>query len=178
MCSGLSGIFYSNRRFFNLLTCLLILCCISGCGTKSEYDSTDMTNDETKSEVDEAPFAKFLFEDGGTTYDLGNGEYIVAVLSATCGHCRDSVPTINEYTYLPELPQVIALMEGDEDTLDEFILLTQPEFPAFLIDTMDFFSLIESSPPRIVYIRDGKPLHAWEGDVPSVEILIGQILTF
>lgn len=145
---------------------------VIGCRAETNEVSVDDIPKISSTQQADVPFAKFSFSSGETNYDLGKGEYLVALLNTTCDHCRESVPMLNEYTYIPEWPTVVGLMQGDAPTHDDFILNTEPEFPTFLIDTMDFFNLIASAPPRLAYVRDGKLVQAWDGDMPALETFV------
>lgn len=113
------------------------------------------------------PFAQFRFEVDGETWDLGEGEYLVAMLSDSCDHCVESVETLNELASVPELPQVIGLMLGEEETLQEFLEITNPQFPTLLIEALTFFQFIGVEPPRFIHVRDGKQVRFWDEDVPE-----------
>lgn len=116
------------------------------------------------------PFAQFVFENNGETIDLGEGEYVVALMNATCEHCMASVAELNELMHLPETPTVIGIcMEDREGDLDTFLDVTGPEFPIFSMgnDIRTFYRLIGNAPPRIAYIRDGSFVSFWDEHVPT-----------
>jgi len=120
----------------------------------------------------DAPFSRFVFESGGETYDLGQGEYFVAFFSATCDHCQSQAPELNEFTLFPELPRVVALMLGGEEEIEEFDLITAPEYLLEPIDELVFFDfLVGKAPPSYYYIRDGVSIHSWDEDAPTIEEL-------
>ncbi len=121
------------------------------------------------------PFAQFVFEADGELWDLGQGEYIVAMLNATCEHCMASVERLNELALLPELPPVIGLCEGTEESIEEFRLATGPQFPLQIIGIRTFYGLIENSPPRFYVVRDGEALVGWDEEVPEPEIILGAL---
>lgn len=118
------------------------------------------------------PFAQFVFETDGQSFDLGHGAYLVPLLNATCEHCQRSVPDLNRLFELPGAPEMVALMMGNERELAEFQALTAPLFATHLIDTLKFMEFIGSSPPRLVYVKDGRDAQHWDwqDDVPVAEI--------
>lgn len=128
----------------------------------------------TQGRTDEArPFAQFVFEADGEQFDLGRGEYLVAMLNATCSHCIASVPGLNELSETDGLPEMVALMMGDEQELEQFQATTMPFFPAKLIDTLKFMEFIGTAPPRLIYVHDGRIVRHWdwEDDVPESAII-------
>lgn len=120
------------------------------------------------------PFQKFQFEIDGQRFNLGEGAYLVAMLNATCDHCRASVETLNDFFLMPELPELVALMLGSDEELEEFRLVTQPLFPIQPIKPLDFFEFIEKAPPRLIVVRDGRRTHAWEweDEMPALETVL------
>jgi hypothetical protein len=63
-------------------------------------------------------------------------------------------------------------MMGNEDELDEFLSLTSPLFATHLIDTLTFMEFIGSTPPRLVYVKDGRDVQHWDwqDEAPLAEI--------
>lgn len=111
-------------------------------------------------------------------FDLGQGEYLVALLSMTCEHCMDSVPQINEYTYESALPQVVALcLEPEAGSIDMFQGLTAPEFPMYSIgnNMLEWSKICEGLPPRLCLVRDGVVQAAWNEDMPDYETLLAAV---
>jgi len=125
----------------------------------------------------EGEFARFRFEAGGEMVDLGSGEYLVALLSATCGHCQASVPGLNTLHGDDTLPKLVALMMGDEAEMADFRALTGPEFITKSLDQLVFMEFMDAPPPRLVYVRDGREVTEWywEDDTPSVEMVAAGI---
>ncbi len=120
------------------------------------------------------PYAQFVFEADGQHFDLGKGEHLVAMLNATCGHCRASVPALNALVETPGLPPMVALMMGSEKELADFQTQTSPLFSAHLIESLTFMEFIGSTPPRLSHIRDGVGVRHWDWQdkVPEAEILL------
>jgi hypothetical protein len=124
----------------------------------------------------EGPFSGLNLSEGGVKLNLARGEHLVALLSATCAHCKVTVAKLNELTLIPEFPPLIGLMLGDEATLEDFKLQTSPRFPCHLIDPLVFFQLIGEVPPRLSYIRNGMVIQSWDGEMPeltNLAVLLG-----
>jgi hypothetical protein len=120
----------------------------------------------------ERPFAQFVFEVDGVPYDLGKGEYFVAMLSMTCEHCMASVPALNDLTNTPGFPPVVALCyEEKPGALEDFQAQTSPIFPLYSLGDRlrTFFSFVGQEPPRFYLVRDGNPVAHWDETVPEVQ---------
>lgn len=114
------------------------------------------------------PFAQFQFSTEGKNLDLGKGKYFVAMLSASCSHCEAAVGELNELArFLPNLPPIVALCLGEEDTLTEFRAKTHPEFPTFLVPPLKFFEFIGDAPPRFILVSEGKQTGSWDHKIPE-----------
>jgi hypothetical protein len=118
------------------------------------------------------PYARFIFRADGEVFNLGEGRYLVALLSSTCKHCRAAVPALNELFLEDSLPDIVGLMMGDKEEITEFDTITEPLFATHGIDTPVFMELLGATPPRLAYVVDGKAEHVWEcrDGVPSAEI--------
>ena len=124
--------------------------------------------------ADERPFAPYVFDVDGTHFDLGQGEYFVAILSMTCPHCMASVEHINDLADTPGFLPVVALCyEEKPGTLDDFRMAAGPEFPLYSIgDQVRLFANLVGEgkdPPHFIYVRDGKRVKDWYEDVPSAQ---------
>jgi uncharacterized membrane protein YphA (DoxX/SURF4 family) len=131
-------------------------------------------------DVDEQrPFAQFQFDFEGEHWDLGQGEYLVALLSTDCEHCQAAAEALNEVVYVGGLPQVIGLMWGeDEAEHEDYRMLTDAEFPSILIDTLVFFDFVpkDTEPPRFFYIRDGRAVRVLDVEEPTTDGLLEFLL--
>ncbi|HIJ73674.1 MAG TPA: hypothetical protein HPP83_06175 [Candidatus Hydrogenedentes bacterium] len=119
-------------------------------------------------------FARFTVEAGGQPWDLGAGEYFVAIYNSTCEHCMDSVEQLNEWVGQPGFPRIVALCWGNEESIEEFRLLTEPAFPIHAIDEATFWELVGLVPPRFYHIRDGASLQVWDEEWPAVEAVLSK----
>jgi hypothetical protein len=118
------------------------------------------------------PFAQFQLTVYDEPWDLGKDEYLVALLSATCDHCKESVPFLNEAQLQENAPLLIGLMWGSDEEIAEFEAETIPEFPLNPIDPVTFRQLVDSAPPRLSVVRDGVEVHAWEEEMPDMDTLV------
>ncbi len=115
------------------------------------------------------PFAGFVFENDETHYDLSEGDYLVALLSATCSHCEEETNRLSELPELfPDAPPVVGLCMGTAAELKTFREKTIPNFPTVRLDPLAFFQLIGQAPPRFVLIRDGKSVRYWDEHMPEL----------
>lgn len=121
------------------------------------------------------PFAQFVFEADGMSWDLGRGEYFVAMLSATCEHCMASIPAVNALAATPGFPPIVGLCyEEEPGSFEEFRALTSPAFALHSLGSQGrlFSSFIGQEPPRFIYIRDGRQVAYWDQDVPGVAAVL------
>ncbi len=125
----------------------------------AEVSSVDASS--TSANVD-SPFYKFSFEHEGDSLHLSEGEHLVAMLSATCEHCMASVGGLNAYVNDDSLPSLTGLILGSEEELNAFKVSTSPDFPLFIVDALSFFEFIDSAPPRLLYVKEGALVRAWE----------------
>ena len=146
-------------------------------GTVEAQAQTSPSQPDRDTEVDEdRPFARFRFQLDNEEWDLGNGEYFVALLSDSCDHCAEAVAKLNELPlFFPEMPPIIGLCLGDEETLKQFQEETQPEFPTVLTDPLVFFSLIGDAPPRYTYISGGAEIGHWDEELPNDQQLLEKL---
>ena len=125
------------------------------------------------------PYANFVFERGGETYDLGRGEWLVALFSADCEHCMASVPAVNELLLFPDTPPIAGLMFGDAQQVELFRAMSAPEFPTFILpDQLAFFDLLGSSPapPRFVLITNGTIASYWNETPPEAHEILEAVM--
>lgn len=110
---------------------------------------------------------------GDQTMDLGIGDYLVVFLNTECEHCMASVPGLNLIDQDERSPKMVALMLGDEDKLDDFILETEPEFTLELFDDLTWAAFIKSAPPIMYYIHDGmiQAFWEWSDDPPAPDVV-------
>jgi len=143
------------------------------------YAYLDLRKQEITTPVNATgPYARFAFDVDQQHFDLGRGEYLVALLSMSCDHCIEQAPKLNDLMLMPDLPPIVALcLEESAGDMDEFRAAVQPLFPMYSIGAQVrlFFNLIGKEPPRLTYIRDGQPLHFWDGEFPPYEELVDTI---
>lgn len=160
-----------TRNRFAWAICVVLTGMVFGFGCSENNTTTDDgAGGEARAEA--GPLKKFTVEADGEMYNLGEGEYLVAMLSATCEHCQASVPNLNEIA-ASDLPPLVGLMEGSEEQIQEFREMTMPLFPTQGVKTLDFFQFIDTAPPRLIYDRDGHVVQGWDWkeieNMPSIE---------
>lgn len=122
-----------------------------------------------------SPYSKMEVEIDGKVYNLGQGEYLIALLSFGCDHCVEEAPKINDYMLINGMPKIIALcLEESSEEKEEFINIVQPLFPIYSIGNKVrlFLSLIGKEPPRLVYLKQGKIVKYWDYDLPNPDEII------
>ena len=127
-----------------------------------------------KATEDSRPFAQFVFDLDGVHYDLGKGEYFVAMLDAACEHCMATVEDLNQRLILPDFPPIIGLCyEQETGLLDEFRDATGALFPLYSLGDRVrlFFSLVGEAPPRFIYVYEGRQIVYWDLEVPDATLV-------
>jgi hypothetical protein len=115
------------------------------------------------------PFAQFHFQSLNKDWDLGRGEFVVAMLSTSCEHCEKDLVKLNKYAADDGLPPIVVLMFGDKTALDGILERTQSALPAQAVEAVAFFKLIGDAPPRTYVIRNGQPLKFWDTNIPALQ---------
>lgn len=119
------------------------------------------------------PFAQFSVPTDNGPLQLGQGDYLVAFLSTTCEHCQAATKeTLNDASRMAELPRMVGLMLGDEQSLADFKAETEAAFPLMLVEPLVFFQFIGQAPPRLIHVRDGKQLQFWDEPIPDLAKLV------
>lgn len=123
----------------------------------------------------EAVYANYVVTGlDGAELNLGAGQYLVALLNATCDHCKATVPAINLLAIRPDIPTVVGLVQEPEaGSLDAFMQETGGQFPTLSMgNDFEFLNLLKTAPPRFTLIKDGRPVVSWEGFPPTAEDLL------
>ncbi|MFP6582853.1 MAG: MauE/DoxX family redox-associated membrane protein [Candidatus Hydrogenedentota bacterium] len=122
-------------------------------------------------QIDATKDLSIQFTSGSQEVDLGIGQHLVVFLNTECEHCMASVPGLNELDADDTLPPMTALMLGDEDKLDIFLLETEPTFRMQLMENLTWMSFIETAPPIMYFVDDGvfQETWEWEDDPPSLD---------
>ena len=124
------------------------------------------------------PFAQFDMEIDGVRYNLGEGVYLVTIISADCDHCMEEVPLLDQLLYLPELPPLVGLCyEEVPESMESFRMMTNTQIPLYSMGNqpMLYFSLIGDDSFRVSLIRDGWPLQNWDAHPPSYDELVAAL---
>lgn len=124
----------------------------------------------------QSPFAKYsITTPYGETYNLGQGEYLVVMLSMTCEHCMESVPLLNAFLSESALPPLVALcLEPEEGDMADFQAFAGPMFPMQSIgnNMLEWSRICEGLPPRLCIVRDGLVEASWNLDVPDYQTVL------
>lgn len=123
------------------------------------------------------PFAGITVEDAGQSHNLSHGTFLVAILSATCDHCKASIEPLNALIAEATTPQVVGLVMGEVDELEQFRMETTPLFPTQLVDTMTWLEMLgdAKAPPRFILLENGVPVEHWDEDVPSADAVAAKV---
>jgi hypothetical protein len=121
------------------------------------------------------PFAEFVPDLGGAPVPLAQGEFFVAMLSASCDHCRAVTQSLNDLTQTPGVPPIAALMLGTEEEMKDYMGATNPQFPIQTLEVLKFMSLLADgvqNPPDFFIIRDGAIVRHLAAEEPTYEELL------
>lgn len=141
----------------------------SGYGQQNATPPTQTSDVEASKE---RPFAHLVVSAADGPLSLGEGEYLVAALSATCDHCMATVPALNELSLFPEIPTVVSLIMGNAGEIDTFKQLVSPEFPLLPLPDLELFKFVGPAPPRFHYVVDGISVKHWDDEPPTLEELL------
>lgn len=108
-------------------------------------------------------------------FNLGEGAYLVAIMSMTCDECMANVPRLNDLMLVPELPPLVALCYEDHPgDMELFRGYTEPAFPMHSLgdQAVLYYSLIGKDSFRLSLVNNGTAVKSWDGHVPEyTEIL-------
>ncbi len=135
--------------------------------------SSGGSSDPTAPVDTDRPLSKFVFNIDGQAFDLGKGEYLVAMLNAGCVHCQESVEALNEIYLTLDLPDMVALVSGTMQEFDDFQLFQEPLFSLHQVNQIDLTEFM-SIPPVLIYARDGIVIEtwAWKEEMPPAEDIL------
>lgn len=106
-------------------------------------------------------------------WELSHGTFVVVLFETNCNHCKESVEAFNSLgTELPEEIPLVGVSIGTQDSLDEFKMEMEPDFPLLLIGPLRFYSLLEEGVPQLMVVHDGGIHHSWEIEIPSTEEIL------
>jgi hypothetical protein len=109
---------------------------------------------------------------GPQVVDLTQGTHLVVLMSTDCLHCREAIFDLNELALIPDLPPIVALCTDDEFQCEVFVEEFQPGFPIGCVTDSLFFELLgDGNVPRILLLREGQVLHAWDDVVPEEDMI-------
>lgn len=106
----------------------------------------------------------------GVTVNLTTGDRLVALLDTECSHCQESVPKLNAYVGVRDFPPFVALCSNEEWRRKFFIQRFGAKFELGEISKDDFKRLLaDGDTPRVVLLRNGKPVAVWNVNPPTVD---------
>jgi thiol-disulfide isomerase/thioredoxin len=110
----------------------------------------------------------------GEQFDLNSGAFLLTLMSTDCGHCRESVPRLNEIVADAEnLITVYGLAVGNQAEIDRFVEDNFAFYQVLPINEKRLSSLMGDGPlPQYLLVRDGQILNRWQGEVPELRALM------
>ena len=158
-------------------TQLLAVLCATGVVLITVFANTPGTSSNEAPPVASDKDVAYVVPAGSQSYDLIQGEYLVAFLNTECEHCKASVLGLTALAQDESLPPLVALMMGNPESLDTFIISTEAFFPMMIIDELVFMQHIQSAPPILYYSVDGlfKRHWEWEDAPPSPSVIAQDI---
>lgn len=165
-----------KRKTISLSLKLLIAVICGAVATAYAYQDIDwnsMERDENNKES--ASYTQFELYLPEGYFNLGEGTYLVAVMSMTCDECMADVPDLNALMAIPDIPLLVALCYEDvPGDMDKFRAYTAPEFPMHSLGNraMLYYSLIGQDSFRLSLVHNGTALKSWDGHVPAYEEII------
>jgi hypothetical protein len=110
------------------------------------------------------------FADGRV--EIADGELIVGVFSLACEECMAIARAVGETR--GDVP-LFGLVFGDPADAPKFFEEAGGEFPHAFLQPDQFFSLLNTAPPRVVYFRDGEAIGDWDARTFTKEKLAGAL---
>ncbi len=102
-------------------------------------------------------------------WPAGKDRAVLLVLMGTdCGHCLEALPELDVLAEDVKAPPVLALSADDRAERERFVRHFQPSFPLGGVEKEVFWRLLSTGDmPRVLLVRRGKILKAWDGNVPD-----------
>ncbi len=120
-------------------------------------------------------FAQFdLYLEEGH-FNLGEGLYLVPIISMTCAECLEKSPHLNDLVMLPDVPPMVALCYEDQPgDMESFRAMVMPQFALHSLGnrTLMYYTLIGEEPFRLSLVQNGNQIYAWDGYVPEYSELL------
>lgn len=120
-------------------------------------------------------FSHYSLTWNGNILNLAEGTYLVAMLSDSCSQCGGHVAELNALAHDPQMPQVVGLILGEEDTDRAFRDQYRPQFPTTALPVLEFLNLIGKAPPRFILVREGRQIQFWDEEFPQRELLLERL---
>ena len=107
--------------------------------------------------------------------NLNRGEKLIAILSLDCDHCIEVTKKFGISNWKEKNQQLFILFLGEENQVELFFQQAGAKFPYKILDAQTFFPLIQTSPPRVVYLVNGNILGDWDGETFSIETVLKKL---
>ncbi len=105
---------------------------------------------------------------GASWPENGGGPLLLVLMGTDCGHCLEALPDLDALAEESEVPPVLALCADDRPKREGFTRRFQPSFPLGGVSKETFWRLLSTGDmPRVLLVRRGKVVHAWDGTVPE-----------
>lgn len=115
-------------------------------------------------------FAPYQNYSGGVTTDLDEGEKLICLFNATCGHCQTTAKELCELRGKYNLPETYVLLDGDQFFIDFFFDEAGCQFPHLRLEPEEFYPLLgEKNYPYLVWSKNGKVIKEWDYSTYSKE---------
>jgi hypothetical protein len=102
--------------------------------------------------------------------DLNTGTHLIVVMATDCDHCQESIPALNTFVDMPDLPSPVGLCTNEESERMRFLEEFEPFFPIGQISDDDFWRLLaEGDLPRIILVSNGRIVKVWDETIPDEE---------
>jgi len=101
---------------------------------------------------------------------VGRGNCLLALWSMGCSECSESVPLFQDLAIMLE-PEVesMAVCLGTPEQVNDFRKNHMLYVDVVIVDSSDFFHLLEEAPPEFLLISDLDVVQRWRGVPPAVD---------
>jgi hypothetical protein len=142
-------------------------------------DSVKQNTTIVKSDDERAisfPHTKSIFSSyknfsNGVTANIDDGINIVTLFSLDCDHCMEAAKDFATFSRGNKLPPIYILFLGEQNQVKSFFDFAGKEFPYIILDAMEFFPFLTSSPPRIILLNNGNIIADSDKSINIIEKL-------
>jgi hypothetical protein len=116
-------------------------------------------------------FAAYKNFSKGIRIDVDYGIKLVALFSLDCDHCMQAAKDYANLEKKYRLPPMAILFLGETVQVKTFFDFAEKEFPYIILDVMEFFPYLNSSPPRLVLLNNGNVVEDSDNTPNILEII-------